>query len=67
MEYICEQLTNEKIKTVGFILEKIDSVYLTRFKKANEIALEQLFGARDVTLYLLPLVNKFSIRLRAKL
>ena len=56
---IYEQLTDPRIKSIGNILEKINSVYTSIFCSTLKDTVTALPEADDITLWLKPLVRKF--------
>lgn len=58
LENIYDQLKLDKCKTVGTVLELINSVYSGSFKTIFNNVIAALCEARDVTLWLTPLVRK---------
>ncbi|XP_037954213.1 dynein beta chain, ciliary [Teleopsis dalmanni] len=63
LENLTDQLGDKRIKTIGFVLEAIKSVFETTFRKIVELVLEALEEARDITCYLMPLkklIDKFE-------
>lgn len=57
LENIVEQISNVKIRTVGHVLEKVNSVFAKKYNGLVNMALESLTEARDVTMYFFPLVS----------
>ena len=56
LENIYKQLCNERIKTIGMILEYKKSVYYTAFRSTFHRVVIALHEAKDISLWLLPLV-----------
>lgn len=61
LENLADQLGDKRIKTIGFVLEKIRSVFESSYRRIVELVLEALAEARDITKYLTPLVSKENI------
>jgi len=57
LENIFDQLRDPQARTIGFVLEKIDSVYYSAFRTTFNNIVLALHMARDLTLYFLPLVR----------
>ncbi|GAB0093903.1 hypothetical protein DMENIID0001_090950 [Sergentomyia squamirostris] len=57
LENIYQQLQNDRCKAIGKVLEAIDSVYYSSFKMLFKNVVAALYEARDITLYLLPLIS----------
>lgn len=57
LENLADQLGDKRIKTIGFVLEKIRSVFESSYRRIVELVLEALGEARDITKYLTPLVR----------
>lgn len=57
LQNIYTQLRGDKIKSVATVLETIDSVYFMSFRTAFKNVITALVMARDITLWLNPLVN----------
>lgn len=57
LENLADQLGDKRIKTIGFVLEKINSVFESTYRKIVELVLQSLAEARDITKYLAPLVR----------
>ncbi|XP_073817376.1 dynein beta chain, ciliary-like [Musca autumnalis] len=63
LENLADQLGDKRIRTIGFVLEKIRSVFESSFRRIVELVMEALTEARDITKYLTPLrklVEKFE-------
>ncbi|XP_023292211.2 dynein beta chain, ciliary [Lucilia cuprina] len=63
LENLADQLGDKRIKTIGFVLEKIRSVFESSYRRIVELVLEALAEARDITKYLTPLrkmIDKFE-------
>ncbi|XP_055849033.1 dynein beta chain, ciliary [Episyrphus balteatus] len=63
LENLVDQLGDIRIKTIGFVLEKINSVFEMSFRSIVEKIMEALVEARDIKLYLSPLkkiVDRFE-------
>lgn len=56
LENLADQLGDKRIKTIGFVLEKIHSVFESSYRRIVELVLEALAIARDVNKYLSALV-----------
>lgn len=57
---IYDQLTDPRVKTIGNILEKIDSVYTEAFGSAFKNIVTALHEADDITLFMTPLKSYFE-------
>ncbi|KAL9894878.1 dynein beta chain, ciliary [Glossina fuscipes] len=63
LENLADQLGDKRIKTIGFVLERIRSVFESSYRRIVELVLEALAEARDITKYLTPLrkvIDKFE-------
>uniref|UniRef100_A0A1I8PDY1 Dynein beta chain, ciliary n=1 Tax=Stomoxys calcitrans TaxID=35570 RepID=A0A1I8PDY1_STOCA len=63
LENLADQLRDKRVKTIGFILEKIHSIFENNFRQIVVLTFEALVEARDITKYLTPLkkmVDKFE-------
>lgn len=56
LENLAHQLGDIRIKTIGFVLEKIQSVFEHSYRRIVELVLESLAEARDITKCLAALV-----------
>ncbi|XP_039947795.1 dynein beta chain, ciliary [Bactrocera tryoni] len=64
LENLADQLGDKRIKTIGFVLEKINSVFESTYRKIVELVLQSLAEARDITKYLAPLrkvIDSFEV------
>ena len=57
LEDLTQQLGTAKVKTVGHVLEKFNSVFVSQFRNMVHDILEALTEARDITVHLAPLVK----------
>lgn len=57
LENIADQISKVKIRTIGHVLEKVNSVFAKKYQGLVEMALESLTEARDITMYFFPLVG----------
>lgn len=62
LENLADQLGDKRIKTIGFVLEAVKSVFVQSYRKMVELVLEALSEARDITKFLTPLVCSKVIR-----
>ncbi|XP_030080192.1 dynein beta chain, ciliary [Drosophila hydei] len=60
LENLAHQLGDIRIKTIGFVLEKIQSVFEHSYRRIVELVLESLAEARDITKCLAPLKKKID-------
>ncbi|XP_032583017.1 dynein beta chain, ciliary-like, partial [Drosophila sechellia] len=60
LESLAEQLGDRRIKTIGFVLEKIQSIFEHSYRRIVELVLESLAEARDITKCLSPLKKKMD-------
>ncbi|XP_026835009.1 dynein beta chain, ciliary isoform X2 [Drosophila erecta] len=60
LESLAEQLGDRRIKTIGFVLEKIQSIFEHSYRRIVELVLESLAEARDITKCLSPLKRKMD-------
>lgn len=54
---IFDQLRDKRIHTIALLLEKLDSAYVSTFRIAFRSVVESLHEAKDVTLFLRPLIG----------
>ncbi|KRF80907.1 uncharacterized protein Dvir_GJ26688 [Drosophila virilis] len=60
LENLAHQLGDIRIKTIGFVLEKIQSVFEHSYRRIVELVLESLAEARDITKCLAALKKKID-------
>ncbi|XP_030371689.1 dynein beta chain, ciliary [Scaptodrosophila lebanonensis] len=60
LENLADQLGDKRIKTIGFVLEKIHSVFEHSYRRIVELVLEALAEARDITKCLAALKKKID-------
>ncbi|KAI8033240.1 hypothetical protein M5D96_014004 [Drosophila gunungcola] len=60
LESLADQLGDRRIKTIGFVLEKIQSIFEHSYRRIVELVLESLAEARDITKFLAPLKKKMD-------
>lgn len=61
LENISAQLTDVRVRTIGHVLEKVNSVFAKKYQGLVNMALESLSEARDITMYFFPLVKFFLV------
>lgn len=61
LENIYVQLRDPRAKQIGCVLQAIDSVYYTSFRNTFKNVVASLHEARDITLWLKPLVSLFPL------
>ncbi|XP_068084396.1 dynein beta chain, ciliary [Anabrus simplex] len=61
LEYIYEQLRDERVRKMAVILEKTDSAYFPCFKTLFRNVVAALAEAKDIVLYLKPLLRHFAL------
>ncbi|GFG28503.1 hypothetical protein Cfor_03628 [Coptotermes formosanus] len=60
LEYIYEQLRDERVRKMAIILEKTDSAYYPCFRTQFQNVVAALAEAKDIVLYLKPLLRHFA-------
>ncbi|XP_021937393.1 dynein beta chain, ciliary isoform X2 [Zootermopsis nevadensis] len=60
LEYIYEQLRDERVRKMAVILEKTDSAYYPCFRMQFQNVVAALAEAKDIALYLKPLLPHFA-------
>ncbi|BFF92572.1 dynein beta chain ciliary [Drosophila madeirensis] len=60
LENLADQLGDKRIKTIGFVLEKIQSIFEQTYRRIVELVLDALAEARDITKCLSALKKKMD-------